>query len=117
MAEAERWEEHKQSVFNKSVAWAIPNHYQFVSPEVGFLVFYGHYEYGPADKRFADTSSAFVLLRLPVRRRGRTASQSQPGTLLFLLRKGPGSFYRFAEKVWRNRRFMPRCVYGCRQLW
>lgn len=63
MAEAERWEEHKQSVFNKSVAWAIPNHYQFVSPEVGFLVFYGHYEYGPADKRFADTSSAFVLLR------------------------------------------------------
>lgn len=63
MAEAERWEEHKQSVFNKSIAWAIPRHYQFVSPEVGFLAFYGTYESGPTDKRFTVTSDTFVLLR------------------------------------------------------
>lgn len=63
MGEEEHWDERKQSVFNKSIAWAIPRHYQFVSPEVGFLAFYGMYESGPTDKRFTVTSDTFVLLR------------------------------------------------------
>ncbi|WP_394968076.1 M56 family metallopeptidase [Candidatus Allofournierella merdipullorum] len=63
MGEEEHWDERKQSVFNKSIAWAIPKHYQFVSPEVGFLAFYGRFEYGPADARVTATSDAFVLLR------------------------------------------------------
>lgn len=63
IAEEEHWKEYRQSVFNKSIAWAIPKHYQFVSPETGFLVFYGSYESGPADKRFLKTGNAFVLLR------------------------------------------------------
>ena len=63
MGEEEHWDQRKQSVFNKSIAWAIPKHYQFVSPEVGFLAFYGMYESGPTDKRVTATSDAFVLLR------------------------------------------------------
>lgn len=63
MGEEEQWEGHKQSVFNRSIAWAIPRHYQFVSPEVGFLAFYGMYESGSTDKRFTVTSDTFVLLR------------------------------------------------------